>query len=162
MAKEEICCYEFNPELWDKKKHVWSDKIFIKASVTQFLHMPLPGTYDKVIPKMQAAIEESGAKVEPKDFLMLTEDLSAWKSNLYINTTKEVPGFDNVKLSGTFLSMAFDGPYSNIPKFIKEFDEYIASEGEKVLKYYFYYTTCPKCSKKYGHNYIVMLAQIKY
>jgi len=161
MSKEEICCYEFIPGPWDKEKQTWVEKLFIKSLVPQFLHMPLPGTYGKVIPKMQAAIEGSNAKVNPKDFLMLTEDLSAWKSNLYINTTKEVPGFDNVKLSGTFLSMVFDGPYSNIPKYIKEINEYVTNEGEKILKYYFYYTTCPKCAKKYGHNYIVILAQIE-
>jgi hypothetical protein len=25
---------------------------------------------------------------------------------------------------------------------------------------YFFYTTCPKCAKKYGKNYVVILAQI--
>jgi len=25
---------------------------------------------------------------------------------------------------------------------------------------YFFYTTCPKCAKKYGKNYVVILAEV--
>ena len=35
-----------------------------------------------------------------------------------------------------------------------------ASQGKKAGKYYFYYTSCPKCAKKYGHNYIVAFAEV--
>jgi hypothetical protein len=47
-----------------------------------------------------------------------------------------------------------------VPKYIKEADTYLASLGKKAKKYYFYYTTCPKCAKKYGHNYIVAFAEV--
>jgi len=33
-------------------------------------------------------------------------------------------------------------------------------KGKRLRKMYLYYTTCPKCAKKYGKNYIVILAEI--
>ncbi|MGE5758418.1 MAG: hydrolase [Sideroxydans sp.] len=30
-----------------------------------------------------------------------------------------------------------------------------------MRKLYFYYTTCPKCAKKYGKNYVVILAEVE-
>jgi hypothetical protein len=91
---------------------------------------------------------------------MLAYDPSPWKSELYINTTKEVPDANNVRISGTFVSKVFDGPFNNIPQYMKGMNEYLDKIGKKPLKYYFYYTTCPKCAKKYGHNYIVIFAQV--
>jgi hypothetical protein len=38
--------------------------------------------------------------------------------------------------------------------------EYVKSRGREVKKLYFYYTTCPKCAKKYGKNYVVLLAEV--
>jgi hypothetical protein len=36
----------------------------------------------------------------------------------------------------------------------------VAAKGKSVKNYYFYYTTCPKCARKYGHNYVVVLAEV--
>jgi hypothetical protein len=54
----------------------------------------------------------------------------------------------------------FDGPYSKVPAYLKEFYSYIDSVGKKAKKIYFYFTTCPKCARKYGHNYIVAFAEV--
>lgn len=161
MVQEEVCCPRFNTAPWDGKMHVWQEKLFVKNTIPQFLHMPLPGFYGRTIQRMRAAIENANASVDTEDFLMLTQDLSPWKSNLYINVTKELPEAENIKLSGTFLSKVFDGSYSNIPKYFKEMEDYVSARGETTLGYYVYYTTCPKCAKEYGHNYIVIFAQVK-
>lgn len=155
------CCPKFDPSLWDKKESVWRDKLFIKETLPQFLHMPLPWMVGKMITRMWKQIEDAGAAPDIKDFLWLANDPSPWRGDHYLYATKEVPGAENVKLSGTFLSKVFDGPFNAIPKYVKEMDEYVLKKGEKVLDYYFYYTTCPKCAKKYGHNYIVAFAKIK-
>jgi len=34
-------------------------------------------------------------------------------------------------------------------------------KGKTARKYYFYFNTCPKCAKAYGHNYAVALAQVE-
>ena len=71
------------------------------------------------------------------------------------------PSGKMAKFSGTFISKVYDGPYNHVPKWIEDMDEYLASKGQKALKYYFHYAYCPKCVKKYGHNYCVAFAQIK-
>ncbi|MDD5099111.1 MAG: hypothetical protein PHP35_02105, partial [Candidatus Colwellbacteria bacterium] len=73
---------------------------------------------------------------------------------------KEVPNMETIRFTGKFISKVFDGPYNAVPKWIKEMDEYLSKAGLKAKKYFFYYTTCPKCSKKYGHNYVVSFAEI--
>lgn len=154
------CCPKFDTTPWDEKTHKWQDKLFIKDTIPQFLHMPLPGTINKTIGHMWEQAQQADATPDMKDFLMLAYDPSPWKSEFYLSVTKEVPGGENVKLTGTFLSKVFDGPYQNVPKWIKEMDRYIAKQGKTTQKYYFYFTTCPKCAKIYGHNYVVAFAQV--
>jgi Bacterial hydrolase len=154
------CCPEFNPEPWDYTTHNWVDKPFVKDSVRQCFHRPLPWQMKKVISRMWRKVRDAGAAPEMKDFLMLAYDPSPWKSELYLTVTKEVPGAENVRLTGTFISKVFDGPFSHIPKYLNEFRRYLVLKELTAKKYYFYYTYCPKCAKKYGHNYIVAFAEI--
>jgi len=65
-----------------------------------------------------------------------------------------------VKFSGTYLTKVFDDPYNDVPKWIKELAPYVVAKGKSVKKWFFYYTTCPKCAKKYGHNYVVTFAKV--
>jgi len=160
MENEKICCPEFDTSVWDEKTITWDEKLFVTETIPQFMHMPLPGVFGKAVTKMMAEIDKADARTDIKDFLMLAHDPSPWKSNLYINVTKEVTGLTNVRLSGTFLVKVFDGPYQDVPKYIREMEEYAEGKGEKILDYYFYYTYCPKCAKKYGHNYIVVFAKV--
>jgi hypothetical protein len=157
---QQICCPEFNPEPFEGKEFIWQDKLFIKEAIPQFFHIPLPWVFGKAVVRMFHKIEVAGAKPEEKDVLMLSYDPSPWRSELYMTTTKEVSDAENVKLSGTFLTRVFDGPYSAVPKWIKVMDKYVTEKGKTVKKYYFYYTTCPKCAKKYGKNYVVVFAQV--
>jgi hypothetical protein len=97
------------------------------------------------------------------EVLVLFQDPSAFKSNIYISVTGEVPEANNVKISGTFMAKVYDGPYKAIPKFIKDMNSYLAKEGKKVPKndeYYIHYAYCPKCEKKYGHNYMIFFAKV--
>jgi hypothetical protein len=114
-----------------------------------------------VITRMMKQIEDSQAMPAPKDFLMLCYDPSPWKSEVNMTVTRDIPNGKMVKLSGTFISGVFDGPYSDVPKWIKEMDQRLAQNNQKALKYYFHYAYCPKCAKKFGHNYCIAFAQIK-
>jgi hypothetical protein len=164
MNKEKMntdaCCPIFDTVPWDEKTHQWKEKLFIKDTVPQLFHMPLPWTVNRTIGRMWNQAEQAKAAPNIKDFLILAYDPSPWKSEFYLAVTKEVPGAENHELSGTFLSKVFDGPFHAVPQWIKEMDQYIASKGKKTQKYYFYFTTCPKCAKKYGHNYVVAFAQV--
>ncbi|MFC1727344.1 hydrolase [Patescibacteria group bacterium] len=159
--KSKQCCQKFNPSLWDEKVHQWKGKRFIKDTLPQLFHMPFPPMIGRMIQRQWKKAQTAGAAPKMKDFLWLAHDPSPWKSEHYIAVTKKVPDAHNTKLSGTFISKVFDGPFNAVPKWIKEMDRYLAEKGKKSIKYYFYFTTCPKCAKKYGHNYVVSFAQVK-
>ncbi|MDD5590997.1 MAG: hypothetical protein PHY18_03605 [Dehalococcoidales bacterium] len=154
------CCPKFDPEPWQEKEVIWKDRHFIKETIPQFMHIPLPGTFGKAVSRMWGKIEDARAKPDMNDFIMLSAESSPWKGEIYMTTTKEVPNAENVKFSGTYLTKVFDGPYNDVPKWIKEMAPFVAKKGKSVKKWLFYYTTCPKCAKKYGHNYVVTFAEV--
>jgi hypothetical protein len=150
------CCPRFNPEPWDEKEVTWQDKLFIKDHVRSFLHIPL--NFGKVVVKNMEMIEATDA-FAPQP-LMLSEEKSLWGSDVYIAVSKEVPRTEMTKISGTFLTKVFEGPYKNAGKWAKEMEAYVKSKGKEIKKMYFFYTTCPKCAEVYGKNYTVLLAKV--
>lgn len=150
------CCDPFDPEPWQDKEVVWKNKIFVKDHVTSFLHIPL--NMGKRVIKNMALIEKADAKAPQQ--LMLSDEKSLWGADIYIDVSKDVPGAQMAALSGTFLTKVFEGPYSNVGKWAQEMKSYVESKGEALKKLYFCYTTCPKCAKAYGKNYVVLFAQI--
>ncbi|KKS07856.1 hypothetical protein A3K01_03865 [candidate division WWE3 bacterium RIFOXYD1_FULL_43_17] len=150
------CCEPFNPEPWQDKEITWNEKLFVTDHISSFLHIPL--NMGKKITENMALIEKSGANSEVQ--LMLTDEKSLWSSDIYIDVAKEVPGTEMAKLSGTFLTKVFEGPFQNVGKWTEEMKEYVRSKGKQLTKIYYSYTTCPKCAKAYGKNYVVLFAQI--
>jgi len=150
------CCEPFNPEPWDNKEIVWQDKIFVKDHVTSFLHIPL--NFGKKIVKNMRLISKADAEASYQ--LMLTDENSLWGSDIYIDVSKEVPGAEMAKISGTFLTKVFEGPYKNAGKWAKEMEDYVKSKNKELKKMYFSYTTCPKCAKAYGKNFVILFARI--
>jgi desulfoferrodoxin-like iron-binding protein len=158
------CCEPFDPAPWQDtsagsgqvKEITWQDKIFVRDSVKSFLHIPLD--MGKKIVKNMALIEKAGAKAPYQ--LMLTDEKSMWGADIYIDVSKEVPGVKMAKLSGTFLTKVFEGPYQNAGKWAMEMKKYVEDKGKVMQKLYFAYTTCPKCAKAYGKNYAVLFAQV--
>jgi len=150
------CCPRFNPEPWNEKEVTWQDKLFLKDHVRSFLHIPL--NMGKVMTRNMERIQEADALTpEP---LTLSDDKSLWGADVYIAVSKEVPGAEMTRVSGTFLTKVFEGPYSNTGKWVKEMKDYVKSKGKELKKLYFFYTTCPNCAKVYGKNYTVLLATV--
>jgi hypothetical protein len=150
------CCPRFDPGPWDAKEISLKDRLFLKDHVRSILHIPL--NFDKVMVKDMELIKEAGA-LSPQP-LLLSDENSLWGSDVYIAVSKEIPGAQIEKISGTFLTKVFEGPYKNAGKWAKEMKEYVSSKGKELKKMYFFYTTCPKCAKFYGKNYTVVLAQV--
>ncbi|MCW1949207.1 MAG: hypothetical protein KIH89_002035 [Candidatus Shapirobacteria bacterium] len=156
---QNICCPEFDIKYWDNKTHVWQDKLFLKDEVKQIIHLPL--NMGKVITRMWQKVDKAQAGPDTKDFLILAYDPSPWKSELYMTVTKNIPNANIAKVNGTFISKVFDGHYQSVPQWIQQMDKFLADQNQKAIKYYFHYAYCPKCAKKYGHNYCTAFAQIK-
>ncbi len=156
QATETTCCPKFDPEPWDGREITWEDKAFVKDRVRSLFHIPL--NFAGVMKRNVALIEAADAK--PAEPIVISDENSLWGADVYIEVTKEVPNARMATLSGTFLSKVFEGPYKNMRTWIEEMKEYVESKGKELGKLYFYYTTCPKCAKKYGKNYVVLLARI--
>ncbi len=150
------CCEPFDPAPWQEKEISWQDKLFVKDHVASFLHIPL--NMGKKIVKNMELIEKAGSKAPYQ--LMLTDEKSSWGSDIYIDVSKDVPGAKMATLSGVFLTKVFEGSYSKAGKWAKEMVKYVAQKGKTLKKLYFSYTTCPRCAKAYGKNYVVLFAQV--
>lgn len=151
------CCPPFDPTLWDDKTFEWSNKRFIKDKVCTLFYMPL--NFGGAMKRLNKKVEMAGASMP--DWLCLSDHTSKWNMNLYLAVDKEIPDAENVFLSGKFFSKAYEGPFKDTGKWCKDFENTAAAKGMKILKMYMWYTTCPKCAKKYGKNYTVILAQVE-
>ena len=147
------CCPRFNPKHWQEKEISWKNKLFLKDHVRSIFHIPL--NFGKVIVKNMELIKKAGA-LTPKP-LMLSDEKSLWGADIYIAVSKEILGAEMVRISGTFLTKVFEGPYKNIGKWVKEMTAYIKSEGRAITKMYFFYTTCTRCAKFYCKKYTFIL-----
>ena len=150
------CCPRFDPKPWEEKEVSFEEKLFLKDHVRSILHIPL--NFDKVMVKNMEKIQAADA-LSPEP-LLLSDEKSLWGADVYIAVSKEVQGAQMEKISGTFLSKVFEGPYKNMGKWAKEMQGFVKSKGKDLKKMYFFYTTCPKCAKYYGKNYTVIMAQV--
>jgi len=151
------CCPKFDPQPWDEKIYEWKEKKFIKDKVYTFFYIPL--NFGSVMTRIMKKVES--AQVKTPDYLCLSEHTSMWKMDLYLAVDKEVPGAKNVILSGKFLSKVYEGPFKETGKWHKDFEKYAQEKNHLLKKIYMWYTTCPKCAKKYGKNYVVILGELK-
>jgi hypothetical protein len=150
------CSTPFNPDTWDEQMYAFENKLLMKVSSHCFMRIPLD--MDTVIAGAMAKIEAVGAI--SSGHIMLSEDVSPWRTDHYIAVEKNVPGQVMVRLSGTFITKVFEGPYKEVPKWYRQLNDYVASFGQEAQRTYFSYTMCPNCISAYGKNYVIGFAQI--
>jgi hypothetical protein len=80
--------------------------------------------------------------------------------DLYLAVDKEIPDAENVQLSGKYLSKVYEGDFKDTGKWMEDFADYAKGRNIETKKTYMWYTTCPKCAKEYGKNYVVVIAEI--
>jgi hypothetical protein len=148
------CCPKFIPEPWDNQFHEWKGKQFIRDHVFTLWFMPL--NFGKVMTRMMTLVEKSGQQ-EP-DYLCLSDHTSKWNMDIYLAVKGSVAGADNKSLSGKYFSKVYEGSFKESGKWMKDFSITLKNRGLKAKKHLWWYTTCPKCAKKYGKNYVVVFA----
>ncbi len=156
MNKEE-CCPKFDPKPWDDKILEWKNKRFIKDKVFTIFHIPI--NFGSVMKKLMQKIDSANAKCV--DSMGLSDHTSKWNMDIYLAVDKEVPEAENTTLSGKFLSKVYEGDFKETGKWCKDFENYAKGRNLKIGKLYMWYTTCPKCAKKYGKNYVVIVGAVK-
>jgi len=154
--QNEECCPKFDPAPWDGKVLEWENKKFIKGKVFTLFFMPV--NFGSVIVKLMAKVKDAGAGT-PEN-LCLSDHTSKWNMDLYLAVDKEIPEAENVVLSGRFFSKVYEGDFKETGKWCRDFENIAKERGMKIEKWYMWYTTCPKCAKKYGKNYTVIVGKI--
>ena len=155
-VKSTGCCPPFDPTPWEEKEIIWNNKLFVTDHILSFYHMPLT-LNGKVMKNIKLIVK---AQAGVPDYLMLIDENSKWGADIYIEVSKDVPRAKMISMSSTFLTKVFEGPYKNIGIWAKEMDDYVKSKDKTMNKLYYFYTTCPKCAKAYGKNYVVLFAQV--
>lgn len=153
---EDICCPPFDPSLWDDKVLDWQNRTFIKDKVWTLFYMPM--NFGSVMKRLDKKVTKAGAKMP--DALCLSEHTSKWNMDLYLSVDKQVPEAENVTLSGKFYSKVYEGPFKDTGKWCADYEKTAKSKGYQVKKWYMWYTTCPKCAKKYGKNYVTVMSKV--
>ena len=151
-----ICCPRFDPTPWEGKTFVWDRKKFITDRAYSLFSIPL--NFGMVMKRTHDLVRASGASIP--EYLCLSDHSSRWKINVYLAVDREIGGAENVTLSGRYFSKVYEGPYSDTGKWCKNFDSYTREQGMNIRKWYMWYTTCPKCARKYGKNYSVIIARM--
>ena len=122
------------------------------------LQLVLTGGPDAEERACVAAIAQAHA--DTGGFLVLTQDDSPWHAEHLFAVDKDVPGADMVRLSGTFVTKVFEGPYAEAKTWCGEMARVVQHRGKHLDALYFFYTTCPRCAKAYGRNYVVGVARV--
>ena len=156
QAQNHECCPKFEPGPWDGKIFQWENKKFIKDKVFTIFYMPF--NFGAVMKRLNAKVEKSGAAMP--DWLCLSDHTSMWNMDLFLAVDKEVADAENLTLSGKFYSRVYEGPFSETKKWCNDFEKEVREKGLELKKLYMWYTTCPKCAKKYGKNYVVIVGSV--
>ncbi|NNG03420.1 MAG: hypothetical protein HKM95_04885 [Inquilinus sp.] len=151
------CCPRFDPTGWDGQELHFKDKRFVKAKTRSIMHFPL--NMGPVFARTMKAIEDVDGFVEDGS-IVLSRDPSAWIGEHYFAVKKDVPGQEMTSMSGDFVTKVFEGPYKDVPKWAVEAEKYAKGQGKAVDRIFFFFTTCPKCAKSYGKNYVIAVAQV--
>ncbi len=150
------CCGQFDPEPWESGDFNWEDRLFVKDRVRSVFHIPL--NFAGVMKRNMKLIEAADAC--PEQMMVLSDENSLWGADVYLAVSNDVPGAEMVRLSGRYITRVFEGPYSQGSKWAKEMTAHVNQESLELKKLYFFYTTCPKCAKALGRNYVVMVANV--
>ncbi len=154
---EVVCCPKLDPELWDDKLFEWENKHFIKDKVFTFFYMPM--NFGQVMRRVDKKVRGANATIQ--EGLCLSDHTSKWNMDVYVAVDKDIPETTNATLSGKYLAKVYEGPFQDTKKWCKEYEEHIKSKDLKIKKWYMWYTTCPKCAKKYGKNYVVIMSEVE-
>jgi len=156
MENNDKCCNLIDPADYDGKEFSWEGKPFLKGRIRSLFHVPL--NFGSVITRLVKAAHAANAFTEEGGWLV--DENSLWGADLYIQVTKGVSGAENASIDGRWIAKVFEGPYKDVRKWMPEMKEHLRSRGVEDGRILVFYTACPKCSKKFGKNYVVLFGQL--
>ena len=152
------CCPKFNPEGWDGRKLHFRDKRFLRATTRSVMHVPV--NMGRVFQRVDENVEKAGGW-DMDDMIVLSRDLTAWQGEHLFSVPRDIPGEEMTTLSGDFLTHVFEGPYQEAREWAPELEGMARAKGYEPKQVWFFYTTCPRCAKAYGKNYVVGVVEVE-
>jgi hypothetical protein len=107
-----------------------------------------------VFARVNRHMEDAGAS-DLDQFIVLSKDVSPWTSEHLFAVSKPVANEEMTTLSGDYVTKLFEGPYSQARTWDEEMRQIARDRNTEPGDVYFFYTTCPKCAKAYGKNYVI-------
>lgn len=156
-VNETGCCPRFEPAGWDGQELHFRDKPFLRAETRSMMHVPL--NMGKVFARVQKAVEAAGG-FDTDDLVVLSRDITAFRAEHLFAVPRKVAGEQMVTLSGDFVTRVFEGPYRMARDWYGQMEDLVRARGSPPRRIYFYYTTCPRCAKHYGRNYVIGVAEV--
>ena len=122
------------------------------------MHIPLNvgGVFTPVRPHM-----EDAGSFDPDNSIVLTQDISPCADEHLFSISKPVENEEMIAFSEDFVTKVFEGPYREARDWHQEMQDLVRERGGKHGKVNFFYTTCPRCAKAYGKNYVVGVAEAR-
>lgn len=157
-VNETGCCAVPAVDGWNNRLIEFSNEPFIAMETKSVFHIPL--NMNRVMRELAAQAGAGGATPAPEHILVLSREISPWRTQHLYRVTRPVDNAENVPLNGTFLTRVFEGPYQKAKDWAEELQRMAAENGLETEGIYFFYTTCPSCSEHYGTNYVVGLARV--
>lgn len=157
-VNETGCCAIPAIKNWDDRVVEFSNEPFISMETKSVFHIPL--NMGHVMTELAATAGEAGATPPPEQVLILSREMSPWRTEHLYRVTRPVDGAENVPLNGTFLTKVFEGPYQEAKEWSGEMVTAAKEQGKEAQEIYFCYTTCPACSEHYGKNYVIGFARL--
>lgn len=151
------CCPKFYPQGWDGLRISFRDKRFVRAETRSLLHVPI--NMGSVFTRVQTHIEDADA-LPSEGYLVLSRDLSPSAAEHLFAVSKTVEDEEMTTLSGEFMTRVFEGPYRAVKNWMHDMEVAVEAAGHEAKRIFMFYTTCPKCARTYGKNYVVGFAEI--
>ncbi|UWQ48069.1 hydrolase [Leisingera aquaemixtae] len=151
------CCPRFKPQGWDGRHLHFEKKPSVRAKTRSLLHIPL--NMGTVFARVQKHIDDAGAQ-DPEGYLVLSRDLSQAEAEHFFAVTGRVPGEEMKEITGDFLTRVFEGPYRRARDWMHDMEVAAEADGKTAGRIFMFYTTCPKCARAYGKNYVIGVAEV--
>ncbi|MCI2399952.1 hydrolase [Aliiroseovarius subalbicans] len=151
------CCPRFHTESWEDALLHFEGKSFARAETRSVMHIPV--NMGSVFSRVLGKIDAHGGYGED-NFIVLSREETPWRAEHLFATEEPLEGEEMVTLSGDFFTKVFEGPYRDAKHWHYAMQAEAAKRGTANAKVWFFYTTCPKCAKVYGKNYVVGVAEL--
>jgi hypothetical protein len=146
---EETPQEQFDPDKWHNKKITWNEKLFAKAQAFSFFHTET--RYTKTLQNLIQHLKTKEAYEE--NAVILIEDVSHFRTNIYISTSKPIGKKYDTTISAVLISKVFTG--DKLDKYKERLEQLAQSKNKEVKRFYIYHP-----QQEDSTHYTVILAEV--